>query len=102
MEKYQSIFTSKTVWGLFAALISLVLNWVGITGISSEEIEAWGVSAFDIVTKVITVLGLCLALYGRITATRQLVVALPSQVPPVVIDPPPPIKGPKKKVPKGD
>ena len=58
---------SKTIWGLAIAGISTILPFFGI-GISAEEVSTLNVS-FDTIGQLI---GLLIALYGRIKATGGL------------------------------
>lgn len=102
MEKYQSVYSSKTVWGIASAVIGATLSAIGIDNISAGEIENFGRVAFELGTKALEFGGLCLALYGRIRATRQVVIALPQNVPLVVVQPPPEPKSKKRQAREGD
>ena len=69
MTGTKSIFQSKTVAGLAIAGAGTVAGWFGID--LPEGIDA---DLMAILQAAVTLLGLVIALYGRVTAKEQIVV----------------------------
>lgn len=68
----KSILTSKTIWGALLALLPALLSLFGL-----DTLPGFQEQASAVVEQVITLVGGALAIYGRIVATKQLVVTTP-------------------------
>lgn len=70
----KSIFASKTVWGIVIAALPTVL---GLFKLHVTDVAAFTQGATEIADAVMALGGSALAIYGRYTATKNLVVKNP-------------------------
>ena len=70
----KSVFASKTIWGIVIAAIPTVL---GLFHLHVTDVAAFTQGAQDIVDALITLSGSVVAIWGRIVATKNLVVKQP-------------------------
>lgn len=67
MTGYKGFLVSKGVWGAIIALIGAAAGGLGYS-VSDADLQG----AVEAVSSIVTALGALLALYGRITATKQI------------------------------
>lgn len=67
----KSIFLSKTVWGAVIAASPAIL---ALFGYRVSDSAAFTSGAEDVVNSVVTLVGAAVAVYGRLVATKNLVV----------------------------
>ena len=66
MEGFKNVLASKTIWGTMITAAFVLFDTFGVNvGIDQTE-------ALELVTKAGELLGLVIAAYGRITATKQI------------------------------
>lgn len=69
----KSILQSKTVWGAIVAALPALLRILGL-----DTLPGFDEAAGDLATQITTLAGAALAVYGRLKATKQLVVKTPA------------------------
>ena len=70
----KSILQSKTIWGIAIAALPTLLS---LFGLSVTDVAAFSAGATEIVDALITLAGSAVAVWGRIAATKNLVVKKP-------------------------
>lgn len=70
----KSVFASKTIWGVVIAALPTVLALVGY---KVSDVAAFTSGAEEIVGAIVTLAGSAVAIWGRISATKALVVKNP-------------------------
>lgn len=70
----KSLFASKTLWGILIAALPTVL---GLFHLHITDVATFTQNATDIVDSVLTLAGSVLAVWGRVTATKSLVIKQP-------------------------
>jgi len=70
----KSIFASKTVWGIVIAALPTVL---GLFHYKVSDVASFTAGAEEIVGAVVTLAGSAMAIWGRVVATKNLVVKNP-------------------------
>ena len=70
----KSVFASKTVWGIAIAALPTLL---GLLGYKVSDVAAFTSGAEDAINSIITLVGSAVAIWGRIVATKNLVIKNP-------------------------
>lgn len=68
MNDTKSLFASKTIWGVVVTALPAILKLFGF-----ETLPGFEESAAETINGLTTAFGAVLAVYGRITATKNLV-----------------------------
>lgn len=67
MTDTKPVFASKTVWGALVAIAASLAGLAGFTLAEGDQAEL-----IDLLAQGATLIGAAIALYGRISATKQL------------------------------
>lgn len=70
----KNILASKTIWGVVIAALPTLLS---LLGYKVSDVAAFTSGAEDAINSIITLAGSAVAVWGRITATKNLVVKNP-------------------------
>lgn len=70
----KNILQSKTVWGIVIAALPTLL---ALCGYKVSDVAAFTSGAEDAINSIVTLAGSAVAIWGRITATKNLVIKAP-------------------------
>lgn len=67
MDAFKGFFSSKTVWAGMTTVVASVLGLYGYHVSADDQ-----VTITDLITQTVTLVGGAVAIYGRVTATKQI------------------------------
>ena len=71
MNDVKSLFASKTLWGVLITALPVVLN---LFGYQIADASAFTAGSEELTNEIVTLIGVGIAVYGRIVATKQLII----------------------------
>ena len=72
MNETQKWYTSKTIWGIIVAFLAFLLQSLGVLEVLPEEQTGLAETLTTLGVSLGELLGLIIALYGRVSATKRI------------------------------